>query len=87
MKLEYIKNLEDKYISINGGIYAMQDKKIVVYVYGAPQRFLSMNLLPISGSQKKFMKITLLDPEYNSKYCQVEVSEDRLFRDLVPQGY
>jgi hypothetical protein len=30
------------------------------------------------------MKITLLDPEYNSKYCQIEVTEDRLFRDLLP---
>ena len=33
------------------------------------------------------MKFTLLDPDYNSKFCQVEVSEDRLFRDLVPSGY
>lgn len=33
------------------------------------------------------MRITLLDQEYNSKYCQVEVAEDRLFRDLLPQGF
>lgn len=62
----------------------MQDKKIIVYVFGAPQRFFSLNLLPVTGAQKKMMKITLLDPEYNSKYCQIEVTEDRLFRDLLP---
>ena len=50
LKLEYIKNLEDKYISVNGGIYAMQDKKIIVYVFGAPQRFFSLNLLPVTGA-------------------------------------
>jgi hypothetical protein len=82
--LEYIKNLEEKYISVTTGIYAMQDKKLVVYVYGAPQRFFSINLLPVSATQKKLMKITLLDPDYNTKYCQIEVTEDRLFRDLVP---
>jgi hypothetical protein len=47
--LEYVKNLEDKYISVTTGIYAMQDKKVVVYVYGAPQRFFSLNLLPVIG--------------------------------------
>lgn len=82
--MEYIKNLEEKYISVTTGIYAMQDKKLVVYVYGAPQRFFSINLLPVSGTSKKLMKITLLDPDYNTKYCQIEVTEDRLFRDLVP---
>ena len=31
------------------------------------------------------MRITLLDQDYNSKYCQVEVAEDRLFRgDKIP---
>ena len=87
LKLEYVKNLDEKYISLTGGIYAMQEKKLVVYVYGAPQRFFSLNLLPVTGPSKKLLKFTLLDPDYNSKFCQVEVSEDRLFRDLVPTGY
>lgn len=48
LKLEYLKDLDDKYISTAGsGIYHMQDKKIIVYIYGAPQRFLSLNLLPV----------------------------------------
>jgi hypothetical protein len=33
------------------------------------------------------MKISLLDPDFVSKYCTVEVTEERLFRDILPSGF
>ena len=33
------------------------------------------------------MKISLLDPDYVTKYCTVEVTEERLFRDILPSGF
>ncbi len=83
LKLECLKTAEERYIDTQG-LYAFQDRRIIKYVHGCPQRFISLSLLPIVSPSKKVLRVTLLDKDFISTFCVVEASEDRVFKDLIP---
>jgi hypothetical protein len=39
------------------------------------------------GQTKRHLRIQVCDHQFNKQFCSVEVSEDRIFRDLLPAKY
>jgi hypothetical protein len=67
----------------DSSLYAGVENGILKYIHGAPVRMFNLGFSLVSSPKRAF-QITVLNKGFNRILCQVEVTEERLFKEVVP---
>lgn len=68
-------------------LYEGVENQIIKYIHGAPIRLFTLSLSVVNSqisTAKQAFQIQVLNSGFNKQICTVEISEERVFKDLLP---